>query len=200
MEFKKQLELATKFYNNINKLSDNGEEKSKIIERYSTPGAKKDKFISNIMSSPDNFEIYHSSFTPITIPPILIVKYEIMNKYTECEGFIYYFTDNKTDNMISPIILVSSRIFEYGNPLLLEYIIMHEVGHYRLKHVSGARSILDEVEADLSACDSMGVDKFIAGVQSFIKYVEEYKLYKNIDMDELMSRFKFVTNIKGVKI
>lgn len=200
MSFKNQLEMSAKYYNNTHRISEDTSYKKMIMETYNHHISKTtDSLITDIFKDESNFEIYDSKFSPISSPPILIVNHDIIEKNNIISDVSLFYLLNKTNNVMEyPIIIMSSRLFDYGNIQLIDYSILHEIGHYRLSHTDKERNILNEVEADLYAYESLGLEGFIGGYNGLIDYIEEYKI--DVNMDEIHRRTKFILNNKGISM
>lgn len=200
MNFKNALEHATKFYNNTHQIVQDKEFKSIIKDTYNKYLENIDnKLLSDIFSDESNFELYNSKYTSVSTPPIIIVKQEILDKHEViCESSIFYVLDKQTGELEYPLILISGRLFEQGNEMLLNFVILHEIGHYRASHTDKDRSILNEIEADLYAYESLGLERFIGGYNGLIEYLTDNDINANID--EIHKRVSFILRNKGVFI
>lgn len=194
-----------KLYGNLQKQS-NDEEYKKLkesIKRTYTESTNC-KTLNTIFSDLDNFEIYENDIC--TYPVVSIIKHDIMKSVHPSKsdiGMIHYFENE--NRIICPVIIIDEILFNLNNKILLDFIIAHELGHYRKNHISSIyfgetnRNILKEIEADLYACDVLGIERCIDGFRELACYAIDNE-YDHDVVDEILKRLEFVArkyNVAG---
>ncbi len=204
---KETIESTKTLYSNLIETS-NTEENKKIKEMLKNTYNKytKCKKTQELFSNDDNYEIYdHNLFS---FPLVCVFKTEIIKKVygdtTSLFAFLLCFENDDRTEMIYPVIILTDEAYNLGDQSIVDFLICHELGHYRRKHLStvyfedGNRNILKEVEADLYACEVLGVEKCIKGFRAFIGFIMDNK--PTVDEDELLKRLTFIAryhNING---
>lgn len=205
-KLKGAIEKANGLYNN---LRENDEETLKIkdmLKKTYTEYTNCDTMVT-LFSDNDNYEIYSTDL--FTHPIVCVFKNDVLEKVygnDETLGCLSYFEDKDCTKIVFPVIIISELLCSLNNKVLLNYIISHELGHYRKNHVSnlypgdkGDRDILKEVEADLYTCEILGVEGCINGLRELARYLITEK--PNADVEEVLKRLAFISrkyNISGV--
>ena len=163
------------------------------------------EILCKIFNNCDNYEICETDL--FNYPPVCIVKDNI---YDETVGSrygagIHYFENEDGTKSDYHIITLSESLYNEASSDLLRFVLAHELGHYRRKHSTatyadqGERNILREIEADLYACDIIGLEGYLNGVEDYVKLL----ISKNIHgpITELMNRSEYIArkfNVNGV--
>lgn len=179
--------------------------KESIKKTYTEYTKSKDLMI--IFSNIDNFEIYKNDL--FNFPVVCIIKNEILRSVYPSKldiGMLQYFENKDGTEIVFPVIIIDEEVFNSNNKPLFNFIIAHELGHYRKNHVSTIyfkderRNILKEVEADLYACSILGIEKCIDGLRELAIYIIDNNADNNV-VDEVLKRLEFIArkyNISGV--
>lgn len=207
IDLREELEKGIeKRYGNLRKQID--EEYKQLKETLKETYTKKTKCedLMKLFSDTDNFKVYDNKL--FSYPVVCIFKNEVLrNIYPNKSdiGMLQHFEDVSGTKMIYPVILVDEAIFNSNDTELFEFVITHELGHYRKNHVSTIyfndvrRNILKEIEADLYACEIIGIEKCIDGLRALASYAVDINAHTST-IDEIVKRLEFIArkyNITG---
>lgn len=163
--------------------------------------------LNTLFSDLDNFEIYENDIC--SFPVVCIFKHDIFKSVHPDKtdiGLMHHFENE--NKIIYPVILIDEILFNLNNKTLVDFIIAHELGHYRKNHVSSIyfgdenRNILKEIEADLYACDVLGIERCIGGFRELASYAIANNCGHDV-VDEVLKRLEFVArkyNVAGALV
>ena len=163
------------------------------------------EILSKIFNSDDKYEIYETDL--FTYPVVCIVKDSAYDEKSEVayNAQLHYFENEDGTKSDYHIITMSESLFNEASSDLLSFVLTHELGHYRRKHTSttyaddGGRNILREIEADLYACEVIGLEAYLNGVEDYVKLLINKNMHRPIT--ELMNRSEYIArkfNVDGV--
>lgn len=196
---KENIESGKTLYDNLKNTSKD-DDKIKIkdmLKKTYTEYTNSENMVK-LFSDHDNYEIYDN--TLFSHPIVCIFKDTVLNEVYNSSliiGSLNYFETKDKTKIIYPVIILSENIFNSGNTPLINYVLAHELGHYRRNHVStiyfedDRRHILKEVEADLYACSVIGVEGCISGLRELVKFLIENE--PTSDVDEVLKRLTFIS-------
>lgn len=163
------------------------------------------EILCKIFNNCDNYEICETDL--FNYPPVCIVKDNIYDETASIRygAGIHYFENKDGTESDYHIITLSESLYNEASSDLLRFVLAHELGHYRRKHSTatyadqGKRNILREIEADLYACDIIGLEGYLNGVEDYV----ELLISKNIHgpITELMNRSEYIArkfNVNGI--
>lgn len=202
---KENMEKSKSLYNILQENRSDDDLKIKdLLKKHYTEFTNSEDMVK-LFSNHENYEVYKTDL--FTYPIVCIFKTEILIEIYGDQfniGYLNYFENEERTKILYPVIILSDEVLNTRNRTLINYVLAHELGHYRKNHVSSIyfndnkRNILKEVEADLYACSILGIEGAINGLRELVIYLIDK--FPKSDVDEVLKRLTFISrkyNVSG---